>query len=279
MAGLSQSTPTWEDGVPFSILTDLGDCRNVNFVNPFEFLGVEPDATEQEIKSAYRQKLKQLHPDKHVGAPDHIVSQLAEFTQQLNDVYKDLNLNLDHYRLLYTREKPKVVNKPNPFSFSSSTLSQIERANVSAANLNQLLEEFRFPHRTSNLVLTAIRMRSLALKRPAMEEGFPFQFAIMFVLGAEIARLIIGQNLGETGDVLDLKGLESQSYLQGATDDAKYFMDINDSDLQSFITALPSSIGTWVIEEIKKISNGVREAELVLQRFIVSGMVFILFQV
>jgi hypothetical protein len=257
----------------------LNHCRNVGSVNPFEFLGVEPDATEQEIKSAYRQKLKQLHPDKHVGAPEHIVSQLKEFTQQLNDVYKDLNLNLDHYRLLYTREKPKVVNKPNPFSFSTSTLSQLERANVSTTNLNQLLEELKFPHRTSNLALTAIRMRSLALKGPAVEEGFPFQFAIMFMLGAEIARLIFGQNLGETGDVLDLNGLESQSYVQGATDDAKYFMDVIDSDIQSFITTLPSNIGTWVTSETKKISNGMSVPEAMVQRFIVSGMVFILFQV
>ena len=112
-----------------------------------------------------------------------------------------------------------------------------------------------------------------------MEEGFPFQFAIMFVLGAEIARLILGQNLGETGDVLDLMGLESQSYIQGATDDAKYFMDIIDSDIQSFITTLPSNIGTWVTSETSKISNGVITAETLLQRFIVSGMVFILFQV
>ena len=262
-----------------SVLPNLAHCRNVESVNPFEFLGVEPDATEQEIKSAYRQKLKQLHPDKQFGAPDHIVSQLKEFTQQLNDVYKDLNLNLDHYRLLYTREKPKVVNKPNPFSFSTSTLSQLERANVSTANLNQLLEGLRFPHSTSNLALTAIRMRSLALKGPAIQEVFPFQFAVMFVLGAEIARLIYGQNLGETGDVLDLMGLESQSYIQGATDDAKYFMDIIDSDIQSFITTLPSHIGTWVSYETKKISNGVKTAETILQRFIVSGMVFILFQV
>ena len=122
-------------------------------------------------------------------------------------------------------------------------------------------------------------MRSFALKRPAVEEGFPFQFAIMFMLGAEIARLIFGQNLGETGDVLDFNGLESQSYIQGATDDAKYFMDIVDSDIQSFITTLPSNIGTWVTSETKKISNGVSVAEAMVQRFIVSGMVFILFQV
>ena len=122
-------------------------------------------------------------------------------------------------------------------------------------------------------------MRSLALKRPAIPEVFPFQCAVMFVLGAEIARLIFGQNLGETGDVLDLMGLESQSYIQGATDDAKYFMDIIDSDIHSFITALPPNIGTWVTSETSKISNGVITAETMLQRFIVSGMVFILFQV
>jgi hypothetical protein len=158
-------------------------------------------------------------------------------------------------------------------------LSQLERAKVSTTNLNQLLEEFKFPHRTSNLALTAIRMRSLALRRPAMEEGFPFQFAIMFMLGAEIARLILGQNLGETGDVLDLMGLESQSYIQGATDDAKYFMDVIDSDIQSFITTLPSNIGTWVTSETKKMSNGVITVETILRRLIVSGMVFIFFQV
>lgn len=249
------------------------------FVNPFEFLGVEPDATEQEIKSAYRQRLKQLHPDKHVGAPEHIVTQLAEFTRQLNDVYKDLNLNLDHYRLQYTRVKPKVANKPNPFSFPASTLSQLERANVSTVNLDQILMELRFPHLMSNLALTAIRLRSLALKKSGSNEDYSFQFAMMFMLGAKIARLIFGENLGESGDVLDLKDRESQSYIQGATDDAKYFMDITDSDIQSFVTTLPSNIRTWVTGETKRISNGVITAEIMLQRLIVSGMVFILFQV
>ena len=249
------------------------------FVNPFEFLGVEPDATEQEIKSAYRQKLKQLHPDKHVGAPDHIVAQLAEFTQQLNDVYRDLSLNLDRYKLQYISNKPKVANTPNPFSFPASTLSQLEQANVSTVNLDQLLKELRFPHLTSNLALTAIRMRSLALKDSVAVEDYSFQFAMMFILGVKIARLIFGENLGESGDVLDLKEKELQSYVQGATDDAKYFMDIIDSDIHSFITALPPNIGTWVTSETNKISNGVMTVETMLQRFIVSGMVFILFQV
>jgi hypothetical protein len=56
-------------------------------------------------------------------------------------------------------------------------------------------------------------------------------------------------------------------------------MDIIDSDIQSFITSLPLNIGNWVTGETKKISNGAITAETMFQRFIVSGMVFILFQV
>jgi hypothetical protein len=262
-----------------SVLARSGHCRSVVFVNPFEFLGVEPDATEQEIKSAYRQKLKQLHPDKHVGAPDHIVAQLAEFTQQLNDVYRDLSLNLDRYKLQYISNKPKVANTPNPFSFPASTLSQLEQANVSTVNLDQLLKELRFPHLTSNLALTAIRMRSLALKDSVTDEDYSFQFAMMFILGAKIARIIFGENLGESGDVLDLKEKELQSYVQGATDDARYFMEIADSDIQSFTISLPSNIRTWVIGETQRASRGVKTTEKILQRLVLSGMVFILFQV
>ncbi len=248
-------------------------------MNPFEFLGVEPNTTEQEIKSAYRHKLKQLHPDKHPGAPENILAQLAEFTRQLNYVYKDLIPNLDHYRRQYTPSTPKVASKPNAFGFPASTLTRLERANLSTANLNQLLNGLSFPHITSNLALTAIRMRSLAIKNSSSVEDRSFQFAMMFILGAKIARLIFGENLGESGDVLDLKNGQSQGYIQGALEDSEYFMDVSDSDIRSFLTILPSNIRTWVSSETKRLSNGVISTEIVLQRFIVSGMVFILFQV
>lgn len=271
--------PKLEVRLCLSILSELKSCRNVPFVNPFEFLGVEPVATEQEIRSAYRRKLKQLHPDKHVGAPEHIVTQLAEFTRQLNDIYQDLNNNLDYYRTRYVSTQPTATLKTNPFNFPPSTLSQLESANLSSVDLDQILGKLRFPRGTSNLAFTAIRMRSLALKNSFVDEDYSFEFAMMFILGAEISRSIFGANLGESGDLLDLKGRELQSYIEGANDDAEYFLDISDADIQSFVTTLPLNIRTWITSETMRISNGVLTGEIMLKRFIVSGMLFILFQI
>lgn len=37
----------------------------------FELLGVEPDASEQDIRVAYRKRIKQFHPDQHSGDAAH----------------------------------------------------------------------------------------------------------------------------------------------------------------------------------------------------------------
>jgi hypothetical protein len=247
-------------------------------VNPFEFLGVEPDATEQEIKSAYRQRLKQLHPDKHVGAPEHIVTQLAEFTRQLNDVYVDLNQNLDYYRHKFAPTEPRIANKPNPFGLTKSTLSRLESLNISSPGLDRLQMQLRFPHVTSNLALTAIRMRSLALKDGEFREEFSFQLAMMFLLGARVAQSVFGERFGESGEVLDLEYPDSQSYLQGATDDAQYFLDVSDSDIQSFVTTFPSILRKWIKDETDNASIGNITTGKMLQRFFVSGFVFVSLQ-
>ena len=53
--------------------------------DPYKILGVDPGATEEEIKSAYRQLVKKYHPDNYAGSP---LADLAnEKMQEINEAY------------------------------------------------------------------------------------------------------------------------------------------------------------------------------------------------
>lgn len=247
-------------------------------VNPFEFLGVEPNASEQEIKSAYRKRLKQLHPDKHVGAPEHIVSQLADFTRQLNEAYVDLTQNLERYRREFLQSETRPANRPNPFGLSKSTVNRLATTQVTKDYLTRLSREISFPVSTTNIALTALRMRSLTLRNQSVREEHSLQFALMFILGARVAQSILGEIQGETEDVLELEYQESQSYIQGATDDAQYFLEVNDSDIESFVDGLPATMRAWILEESVNASNQKIDTQRTLLRFFASGMTFVALQ-
>jgi len=59
--------------------------------DPYSVLGVSNDATDEEIKKAYRALTKQYHPDNYEGNP---LSDLAkEKMQEINDAYDEITLS------------------------------------------------------------------------------------------------------------------------------------------------------------------------------------------
>lgn len=60
-------------------------------MNPYEVLGIKPGASEQEIKSAYRQLVKKYHPDQYHNNP---LEELAkEKLAEINSAYDMLTKN------------------------------------------------------------------------------------------------------------------------------------------------------------------------------------------
>ena len=56
-------------------------------------LGVSKNATKKEIKLAYRRKIKEFHPDRHVNAPPEMKERLNKEAQKINKAYEYLYEN------------------------------------------------------------------------------------------------------------------------------------------------------------------------------------------
>ena len=55
-----------------------------------EVLGVTPDASPEEIKRAYQDKVRAYHPDRAAGAADEIQALATKRTKQLNAAYETM---------------------------------------------------------------------------------------------------------------------------------------------------------------------------------------------
>lgn len=53
--------------------------------DPYEILGVGRNATDEEIKKAYREKAKMYHPDNYTGGPEY--ESAEDKMQEINDAY------------------------------------------------------------------------------------------------------------------------------------------------------------------------------------------------
>jgi curved DNA-binding protein CbpA len=79
--------------------------RNGEIIDFYKLLGVDPDAGMEEIKRAYRSKLKEWHPDKNIDR----LQEAEEVTKTLNQAYHmlgDPERRRQYDRMLrYTRGK------------------------------------------------------------------------------------------------------------------------------------------------------------------------------
>ena len=66
--------------------------------DPYKVLGVSPEATDEEIKSAYRQLVKKYHPDNYADSP---LADLAnEKMQEINEAYDMVMKSVEPSQLL-----------------------------------------------------------------------------------------------------------------------------------------------------------------------------------
>ena len=57
-------------------------------MDPYKVLGVDPSASDEEVKSAYRKLVKQYHPDRYVDNP--LGDLAAEKLKQINQAYDEI---------------------------------------------------------------------------------------------------------------------------------------------------------------------------------------------
>lgn len=80
--------------------------------DPFEVLGVGRDASDAEIKAAYRRKAEICHPDRYRGRPADVQEEAARMMQELNDA----------------REKIRAIRASNSAVRESSSEPQAPRS-------------------------------------------------------------------------------------------------------------------------------------------------------
>ncbi len=98
-------------------------------MNPYEVLGVSPDATDAQVKNAYRELAKKYHPDNYAQSP---LADLAE------EKMKEVNEAYD--KICEMRKNPQSQNS----SYSSSnTASGRNYTNTSFPDVRRMIREGR----------------------------------------------------------------------------------------------------------------------------------------
>ncbi|GAA0078292.1 DnaJ domain-containing protein [Clostridium sp. CTA-5] len=113
-------------------------------MNPYEVLGVNPNATQDEIKSAYRKLSKQYHPDQYTNNP---LKDLAEEKmREINAAYDELTKN----------------KGTNNTQYNSST--QYSNNNYNTSNSAYIYQEIRQLIQSRNFSAAELKLNSISNK-------------------------------------------------------------------------------------------------------------------
>lgn len=97
--------------------------------NPYEVLGVSKDATDEEIKNAYRELARKYHPDNYTDNP---LSDLAgEKMKEINEAYDSI---------INSRRSGKSGGSKNGYSYSTQSSFPEVRSLINQGRLEQAQE-------------------------------------------------------------------------------------------------------------------------------------------
>lgn len=68
-------------------------------MNPYQVLGISPDASDDEVKKAYRKLSKKYHPDANIGNPHQ-----AEYTEKFKEVQTAYKTIMDERKKGFTQQ-------------------------------------------------------------------------------------------------------------------------------------------------------------------------------
>lgn len=107
--------------------------------NPYEVLGVRENASEEEIKKAYRELVKKYHPDRYNDNP---LKDLAEEKmREINEAYDYLLKNLSNTRSSYRSSRNEGYQRTNNSNYGRSPSYQGVRNSISRNDLRTAEDE------------------------------------------------------------------------------------------------------------------------------------------
>lgn len=90
-----------------------------NYLTYYNLLGIEPNATEEQIKFAWKQKIKEHHSD--LNGDSKSSTELSMWLNQAKEVLLDPSKRLEYDYLIGAKSKPQAANSNTRSSNSSSS--------------------------------------------------------------------------------------------------------------------------------------------------------------